>query len=347
MMIIGILLVIGLPFGSCSIEGEKICGIWNSDNGNEQMKLEITPWKGKFFGYLLEYKNEKETIKGAKEEAFIFLTNLVYENGIYKNGTILADQQGKEGCDIELNFVDDNHLKAIYNCSGQKMEEIWTREGHEPLPDTSSLVSKNGKTGANKSGAALKTQKEQVGKTSKAKTERKNDVSTASQTTSSLKEKEVPDYEEKTKSQAAFHVIGYHKTVAYDDTDAIAKAMESLWTKSYEQDFSGKLENITDTEKMYVIYSNYDQPKGKMTITIGYKVKGLRDVPSGLKGVSIPANDYLVYPLSGKASDYEDEGWEQLGELMAYRKPETADFETYTFDANYEVKNIEMWIATK
>ena len=98
---------------------------------------------------------------------------------------------------------------------------------------------------------------------------------------------------------------------------------------------------------MYLVYSAYDQPKGKMMITIGYKVKDLTNIPTGLKGVNIPSNEYYVYPLSGKASDYEGEGRKQLEEMMAYRKTDSADFEVYKFDANYEVTKAEMWIATK
>jgi len=125
------------------------------------------------------------------------------------------------------------------------------------------------------------------------------------------------------------------------------KSIETLWTKAYDDDFSGNLKNIIEANNMYVSYSDYDKPKGNMTITLGYKVKDLSNIPSTLKGVTIPSNEYLVYPMSGDKSDYEGEGWDQLGELMMYRKADSADFEVYTFDNNYNVKNAVMWIATK
>ena len=77
------------------------------------------------------------------------------------------------------------------------------------------------------------------------------------------------------------------------------------------------------------------------------KVKILSNVPSGLGGVKIPSNEYLVYPMTGDKSDYEGEGWDQLHELMQYRNAESADFEVYTFDDSYEITQAEMWIATK
>ena len=60
----------------------------------------------------------------------------------------------------------------------------------------------------------------------------------------------------------------------------------------------------------------------------------------------------LVLPKVGRfatavAIDFAGEGWEQLGELMMYRKAESADFEIYTFDNNYNVKKAEMWVAMK
>jgi len=125
------------------------------------------------------------------------------------------------------------------------------------------------------------------------------------------------------------------------------KVIEAMWTKAYNNDFSGKLKNIVEANSMYVCYSNYDNPKEEMAITLGYKVKELSNIPSELKGVKISTNEYLVYPMSGGKADFEGESWEQLGELMMYRKPDSSDFEIYTFDSNYNVKMAEMWIATK
>ena len=61
-LLANIILIFALSLSSCAIEGEQICGVWNSDSEFGQMKMEITPWDGKFLGYLLESKFEGETL---------------------------------------------------------------------------------------------------------------------------------------------------------------------------------------------------------------------------------------------------------------------------------------------
>ena len=133
----------------------------------------------------------------------------------------------------------------------------------------------------------------------------------------------------------------------YNDLSKIDIVLENLWKDAASDDLYNAIPNITDDKDMYLVYSNYDQPKGKMTITIGYKVKDLSSVNGIILGAKVPNNDYLVYPLSGNMSDYEGEAWKEIEELMSYRKAGSADFEVYSFDKNFEVTKANIWIATK
>lgn len=331
-MLANIFLILSTSFFSCTIEGEQICGIWNSESEFGQMKMEITPWDGNFLGYLLESKFENETFEGGKTEENIILTDLVFEGNTYENGKIYIDPNSEENCAVSIEFLNENNLKVAYNCAGQIWEEVWTRQGFE--------------------NERIALKKEEKYETETVESENvKVEIKTLENPNADDKKAEETqiqnDIQNDTRKASTFHVIGISETIAYDDMKAIEKAVEALWTKSYSNDFSGKINNISDMENMYAIYSNYDNPKGKMTITIGYKVKDLSNVPSGLKGVTVPMNDYYVYPVSGETSDYEGEGWNQMAELMAYRKAESCDFEVYKFDANYEVTEAHIWIAAK
>lgn len=332
-------------FNACTIEGEQICGIWNSNGNHEQMKLEITPWEGKFHAYLLEYQFNGETIKGAKEDESIFLTDLVFEKDSYKNGKIYIDPNSKDFCNISLKLLDEDQLEANYDCNGETFEEIWTRNGATPSKSNTAketITKKETSTSKTKSTVSSNKNEPVNEKLSKLPQTKQKQASTSTQ-----KQSPVSKAQEETKKQATFYVAGVSQTVAYQNVNALSTAVEALWNKTYNEDFSAKLSNILDAERMYVVYSDYENPKGKMTITIGYKVKDLSNIPSGLKGIKIPANDYYTSPLSGKASDYEGEEWKQLEEMMAHRKADSADFEVYEFDGNYEVTKAEMWIAAK
>ncbi len=333
-------------FNACTLEGEQICGVWNSNGNHGQMKLEITPWEGKFHAYLLEYQADGKTVKGAKEDKFIFLTDLVFEKDSYKNGKIYTDPNSKDFCNISLKLLDENQLEANYDCNGEAFQEIWTRNG--AIPSKSNQIKetptteKEASTSKTKSTTSSNKKKPVSEKSSKSLQIKQKQVSTSPQ-----KQGSISKAQQATKKQATFYVVGVSQTVAYGDLQALSTAVEALWNKTYNEDFSAKLSNISDAERMYVVYSDYENPKGKMTITIGYKVNDLSNIPSGLKGVKIPANDYYTSPLSGKASDYEGKGWKQLEEVMGYRKADSADFEVYVFDSNYEVTKADIWIASK
>ena len=327
-----------LSFSSCSIKGEEICGIWNTNTGSGNMQVEITPWKGHFLGYLLEYHDGKEKIRGSKEEDFIFITDLEFQNNKYQNGKIYLNPNSEVYCGLTLELLNENQVKAIYTCEGHISEEIWYRKGAEDAGKMTQIPA-TGKSESRREGA--KDAKEKSVLVRNEVGEPRNSPRVKQKATAGSK------IERETKKQSTFFVIGIQQVVPYDDFKAIEKASEALWAKAYQEDFSEKLKNIIAPNRMYVSYSSYDQPKGKMTITLGYKVKDLSTIPSGLQGVSILSNEYLVYPLSGDKSDFTGEGWEQLDELMKYRKANSADFEVYTFDDDYNIKKGELWMATK
>jgi len=328
-------------FSSCAIAGEEVCGIWMADGDYGKMKIEITPWKGKFHGYLLEYKNGNEFVKGAKEDEFIFLTDLIFENDNYQNGKIYLDTNSEEHCGITLHLQNKNRLEAIYDCKDESYKETWVREGHEGIVLKKKDAKETIETEVKDSEVST------ISKTTTTPTVVKNKAIVAPVKKETIKEKEEVVIEEETKKQTSFFVAGFQKQVDYDDDSKINIVLENLWKDAVSDDLYNALPNKTDSENMYVVYSNYDQPKGKMTITIGYKVKDLSSVSGLISGAKVPSNDYLVYELSGGKSDYEGEGWKEIEELMSYRKAESADFEIYSFDANYEVTKAYIWIATK
>ena len=304
------------------------------------MQIEISPWRGKFHGYLLSYENGSESITGSKTEESIFITDLALNGSKYQNGKIHLDQNSESYCDLCLELIGKNKLEASYNCGGHITKETWYRKG-QVMPKKSVKTSRSTKNKTD-SEVTEKT-KEGIGPSKPSKSSNTNDEIPKKETS----QRSIPKIEGETKRQSSFYIVGIQDIVKYGDDKNMGKAIEALWVKANSNDFSTQLSNIVDADKMYVSYSSYDEPKGKVSITLGYNVENMSNIPSGLKGVKIPANDFLVYPLSGNKSDFEVEAWEQLGELIMYRKANSADFEVYTFDNNYNVKQATMWIATK
>ncbi|MEM8906439.1 MAG: effector binding domain-containing protein [Bacteroidota bacterium] len=317
-----------LAFNACTIKGEEVCGIWQVNGTHGAMRVEITPWQGKFLGYLLQYEEAGEIVVGDKTEDFIFITDLVAKGDQYQEGKLYLDPQSTTHCDLTLAWLNDHQLKAIYNCDGQTTEAIWDREGTSWSPK--SVVPTSIKK---------KMDNQETVKTIPAKPS--ENVPTKD------KQIAITQTDDQSQKVARFYMIGIQEQVNYEAPKAMEKGIESLWTKLYNNDFSGQLTNTIDPDKLYLSYSNYDHPQGKMTITLGYKVQDLSNVPSSLQGVAIPSNEYLVYPITDVSSDFLEDRWQQIFELMAKRRANSIDFEVYTFDQNYKVEKAEMWIATK
>ena len=111
-----ILLVAALIFNGCTIEGKEICGIWFTNGDYGKMKMEITPWNGKFFGYLLEYQENGVTIKGSKTEDHLYLTDLEFDGSEYKNGKLFVDEKVQESCVVSISFESESSFKLSGNC---------------------------------------------------------------------------------------------------------------------------------------------------------------------------------------------------------------------------------------
>ena len=163
-------------------------------------------------------------------------------------------------------------------------------------------------------------------------------------------EEEIAAYVKKfpTKKEGSFHVVGLQRKTNYNSEIEMSKAYEELWNDFLAKDYSKTkfIKDIDDKEHVYLVYSNYTE--NQVTLTLGYKTKSNSNFKSeiGLNAVTINANDYYNFELSGTSSDYEGEEWETLLEVLQYRAEESSDFEIYSFDKKYKVTEIQMWIAT-
>ena len=153
---------------------------------------------------------------------------------------------------------------------------------------------------------------------------------------------------DETKKANTFYVIGRSMTVDMESKEQFQKALNALWSGLLANDFSDKLPGeIVDEAKVFTVLSDYGIPEGKVTITLGYQVKSLAKIPAGFNGKTILQNTYYVYPQKGNDTDFSGEGWAKIDKVAATRKDESADFQFYMFDENYNVKRGELWIAAK
>lgn len=318
------IIIVMAAFSCGQASQDPISGKWYSSSELGDMTIEIEKYGDKLHGYLLDYNFAGESIKGAKEEEFVFITDLESKDGQYANGKIYLDPQDKSFCYLSMNSVTTDALQAQYTCDGKVYRTTWTRSKKKNMQIDS--MDKDEVESDLKDDAVKK--EAQVG-----------------QTSSNQVDKLVVNEQQDTKKLKAFKVVGYSRTVKYDDIKSLEKTVEELWKELYNKDFSSKVD-LAESDKVYQVYSGYDQAKGQMTITLGYKVKSDK-APAGTNLISIKDGTYYKQALSGQTSDYDGDGWEQVMELMQMRSADAKDFEVYTFDSNYEVKSINMFISAQ
>ena len=333
-MIVAFFLIVMSTSGSCSIKGEQICGSWLIEFENGEMQIDITPWKGKFYGYLIKYQDQNESIIGSKKEEFMVLSDLEFkDNDQYSKGIFYLDEDMRQTCKVSFKMNGTHHMIASYECDDLKYDEHWTRVGFEK----SKTIVNNDQELTNEKLALTTKEENTFGETTPQPTTIKSVV----QNSHSKSQKTTND----TQQKDAFNIIGIQRIVTYADHNVVEKVMNELWESLYSNDFSQELKDITEPMNVYMVYSDYDNPKGKMKMTLGYKVGNLNNVPNGLRGIHISTDSYYTSPISGNASHYYGEEWKQIEELMQYRKESSVDFEGYSFDKNYEITKASIWIS--
>jgi len=88
---------------------DKICGNWESIDGEVKLRFQIFKQEGKYFGRLLwasnmfesdgktakkDFKNPNKTLKTRSRQGIVNITNLKYDNGEYKGGKLYNPSDG-------------------------------------------------------------------------------------------------------------------------------------------------------------------------------------------------------------------------------------------------------------
>ena len=143
----------------------------------------------------------------------------------------------------------------------------------------------------------------------------------------------------------AFAVIGYsartHNKLEMTGDGRIGP----LW-RTYLERGSEAIPAVADQSLTFSVYTNYGSDHtGEYDVVIGKPVNDARVAPPGLRGLSIPAADYVVFPAEGKSPDAIRAAWMTVYE---YFEPGKALRRAFTFDfERYSSNNAELYIAIR
>lgn len=148
----------------------------------------------------------------------------------------------------------------------------------------------------------------------------------------------------RTEKAGVQHFVGISAVTTADNAH-LEPTLKELWDYFLQNDISQAISNIVD-DKVYVVYSNYDQPKkGEVKVTLGYKTSDTKNVYEGLTGVSTPATTFAVFESRTNPEQFVKESWEKVFSTNINRT-NTVDLEEYTIHpTTYEIEQVKLKVA--
>lgn len=107
-------------------EGDKIIGIWEVKNDYYYAIYEIEKYRDKYIGKVHYFNDGKVEYKGKNTKEDYFLDNVIYTNGLYKNGKMYTPDGSNYQVIFKLN--NDNELEVKMTFQGSPYTEQWKRQ---------------------------------------------------------------------------------------------------------------------------------------------------------------------------------------------------------------------------
>jgi len=120
-----------------------------------------------------------------------------------------------------------------------------------------------------------------------------------------------------------------------------------LWQRFRSEDWFAKLEKFGAFGPPVGVYSAYESDaSGSYQILAGREIPATAKVSEGLRVVSVPAGQYLVFQGAGPLPGSVVKGWQ---EVWAYFEQARDAARAYTFDFELypSAEAVEIWIAVK
>lgn len=137
------------------------------------------------------------------------------------------------------------------------------------------------------------------------------------------------------KNLPEFKVVGIeiHTSNATEMNAANAK-IPGLWRRFYQEKIPASLKHAKPDVRVVGVYSKYaSDHSGPYSLLAGVEVSTLDAIPDGMTGITIPANNYLVFSAHGAMPQALIQTWGTIWEYFSpgrkYQRAYTHDFELY------------------
>lgn len=146
------------------------------------------------------------------------------------------------------------------------------------------------------------------------------------------------------------YIVGWEVRTSNRDEAKPKKAkIPGVWERAREEEIAGQIPHATDADVLLGAYTRYQSDdSGPYSLIVGMEVSDLDEVPKGMTGITVRAQEYVVFTSSGEMPQAVMDGWaavwKYFSETTALTRAFTTDFEMYD---SAKPGKVEIYIAVR
>lgn len=146
------------------------------------------------------------------------------------------------------------------------------------------------------------------------------------------------------------YIVGWEvRTSNRDEAQPEKAKIPGVWERAREEEIVGQISNAKEPDVMLGAYTRYQSDdKGPYSLIVGLEVTDLDEVPRGMTGITVLAQEYVVFTSSGEIPQLAMDGWaaawKYFSETAALTRSFTTDFEKYD---STKPGQVEIYVAVR
>jgi predicted transcriptional regulator YdeE len=161
---------------------------------------------------------------------------------------------------------------------------------------------------------------------------------------------------EETEAQPKFvslfgmYIVGWEiRTSNRLEQDPKRALIPTVWERAREENLAGQIDNAKDPGVMLGAYTRYQSDdSGPYSLIVGVEVDDLERIPKGMTGITVLAQEYVVFTSEGEMPQAVLNGWaaawKYFSNATQLTRAFTTDFERYD-SSRPEV--VEIFVAVR
>lgn len=131
------------------------------------------------------------------------------------------------------------------------------------------------------------------------------------------------------------YIVGWEvRTTNRDERDPARAKIPNLWKRAFDEELAGQVAEVKERGVMLGAYTRYlSDDQGPYSAIVGVEVPDLENVPRGMTGITVLAQEYVVFSVEGEMPQAVMDGWSAVWNYFSrtteLSRAFTTDFERY------------------